>query len=150
MGTLNGRCQCGDISYEVIGDPLLKTACHCLDCQKASGGAFTTTMVIMAEHFMLRSGQLSRWEKVCDDGAITHCYFCSKCSNRIFHVNSANENIFRLKAGSLDHSAEFMPQVHLWIKRKQPWLVLGDDVAVFDTQPETPEQLFAAIAKVSQ
>ena len=36
-----GRCQCGEIRFEVSGDPLRVGLCHCTDCRQTSGSAFT-------------------------------------------------------------------------------------------------------------
>ena len=149
MNSVNGKCQCGNVSYKVEGDPFLKSVCHCLDCQAASGGGYTSTMVLLKESFTLCSGELSFWEKKCENGSITKCYFCSTCSNRIYHVNSENEGILRLKAGTLENSSGFIPQVHLWTKRRQPWIQIPKNVAVFESQPSNPEELFAAIEETT-
>ena len=36
-----GRCQCGEVRYEVDGEPLRVGLCHCTDCRQTSGSAFT-------------------------------------------------------------------------------------------------------------
>lgn len=36
MVTLNGSCLCGEIKYEVSGEPVLKATCHCTSCQKGT------------------------------------------------------------------------------------------------------------------
>ena len=36
---MTGRCYCGNIEYEVEGDPIFKGQCRCRECQSISGGA---------------------------------------------------------------------------------------------------------------
>jgi hypothetical protein len=40
-----GRCLCGATRYAISSPPLLIYACHCTDCQTASGASFTLTLV---------------------------------------------------------------------------------------------------------
>ena len=37
-----GSCLCQSIKYTVTGEPLTFRVCHCVNCKKASGSAFTT------------------------------------------------------------------------------------------------------------
>ena len=41
MNNRVGGCQCGAVRYEVEGDSLRVGLCHCTDCRKTSGSAFT-------------------------------------------------------------------------------------------------------------
>lgn len=34
---INGRCHCGEITFEAEGDPNAVNVCHCTDCQTLSG-----------------------------------------------------------------------------------------------------------------
>ena len=44
--TINGGCQCGQIRYEVSGEPIVLYRCHCTECQRQSGSAFGMSMWI--------------------------------------------------------------------------------------------------------
>ncbi len=35
-----GGCKCGQVSYEVDGEPLKVGLCHCSDCRSETGSAF--------------------------------------------------------------------------------------------------------------
>ena len=41
-----GGCLCGKIRYTLKAEPALTVVCHCTHCQKASGSAFSTNLVI--------------------------------------------------------------------------------------------------------
>ena len=38
---LTGGCQCGKIRYEITEAPQLVYTCHCTDCQRITGSAFS-------------------------------------------------------------------------------------------------------------
>ncbi len=41
MTVLSGKCLCGQVQIFVRGDPLRIGICHCTDCRRESGSAFT-------------------------------------------------------------------------------------------------------------
>ena len=48
-----GACQCGALRYEITEAPQLVYTCHCTECQRLTGSAFTMAMVIGAAAFRL-------------------------------------------------------------------------------------------------
>ena len=41
MGQLDGRCLCGKVTYHCDGEPMTTLLCHCTDCQRQTGTAFS-------------------------------------------------------------------------------------------------------------
>jgi hypothetical protein len=56
---LKGSCQCGQVTYEVTEKPLAMFACHCIECQKLSASAYSTTMFLRADALHV-TGELKR------------------------------------------------------------------------------------------
>ena len=48
-----GACQCGAVTYEALGDPIMIFACHCTICQRQSGAAFGMAVVFDGTDFTL-------------------------------------------------------------------------------------------------
>ena len=46
-----GRCQCGEIRYESVGETLSLYVCHCRECQKQSASAFGITLEVSRAGF---------------------------------------------------------------------------------------------------
>ena len=42
----SGGCQCGQVRYDLTGEPLHLIACHCSECQNQSGSAFGMSMIV--------------------------------------------------------------------------------------------------------
>ena len=45
---IQGSCQCGQVTYKLLSEPLMVVACHCKECQKLSTSAFSITALVNA------------------------------------------------------------------------------------------------------
>ncbi len=138
-----GSCQCGQVQLLLSRDPLCTYACHCLDCQKRTGSAFSMGLVISADHVAI-DGECSTWTRSSDEGHTNTRHSCSQCGNIIYGDSSASPGIWKLQAGLLDDTSRLRPDVHLWVRRKQAWISLPDDATCFDTQPQDLSTLLTA------
>lgn len=132
---LAGGCLCGAVRYHVEQTMRFQSyACHCTDCQRRSGSAFGIQQSVLAADLKIE-GELLRGEHVQPSGAVAGIYACKKCLTRIYTDNNLRPGIVNLRAGTLDSSRHMTPAAHLWVKSKQPWVVIPDDAIVMDTQP---------------
>jgi len=44
MQKISGKCLCGSIEYATDADPVFSIICHCDDCQRQTGTAFSMTV----------------------------------------------------------------------------------------------------------
>ena len=79
-----GGCACGAIRYEFEGEPLFVHACHCTDCQRASGTAFGITMLVEARDFRVVSGEPGAAALTGGSGAAKQSFFCPQCGGWLF------------------------------------------------------------------
>ena len=49
-------CRCGQLKAIVTREPVRVSVCHCLDCQKRTGSAFSMNMPVLREGFVLIAG----------------------------------------------------------------------------------------------
>jgi Glutathione-dependent formaldehyde-activating enzyme len=63
----SGGCACGAIRYECSAAPIESSNCNCRDCQRASGSAFGSFLVVGANAFQIRSGP-NFYRKIADSG----------------------------------------------------------------------------------
>lgn len=64
---IKGACQCGQLTYELLEEPIMVIACHCTECQKLSTSPFSITAVIAAKAIKFR-GELNEWSRSADSG----------------------------------------------------------------------------------
>lgn len=111
MTTLrSGGCACDKVRYSVSGDPLRVGICHCTDCRRTSGSAFTFYGIWPLAAFRCE-GETSRYK----DRS-----FCPACGSHVFALNDTEAEIM---AGTLDEApSDLAPQYELWTPRREPWL----------------------------
>ncbi len=129
---MTGGCNCGAVRYRVDSSPLAVAACHCSQCRRQSGAAYSVNLVVRART-MTVTGELSAWTDTdTESGAPLAREFCARCGSPVRSVPSASPGIVALKAGTLDDPAPFAPSVHLWTSSKLPWVAVPEDVQQFE------------------
>jgi hypothetical protein len=117
--TFTGGCACGAIRYEVSGEPMTMFNCHCRDCQRASGGAYSAVVYVPAKAFKITKGS-PRYYKTSSEGvAHNKRGFCPDCGSRLF--GGVTDEGHGITAASLDDPTLFKPQMDIWTSDAQPW-----------------------------
>ena len=138
MGKIEGGCLCGSVRYSSEAEPIVTAVCHCADCQKQTGTAFSIVVGVPAEGFEVE-GELSRYETTGDDThQPTDRRFCSKCGSPIYSSSGASPGVLYLKAGTLDDSSWLRPQAHVWTASAQAWVDVPEGPATFKRSPQAP------------
>ena len=68
--------MCSAIEYEYTGEPAVTALCHCTDCQKWSGGAYTSNIVVPRDAFKIVKGSPKNYEIKGDSGKMNDHWFC--------------------------------------------------------------------------
>jgi hypothetical protein len=130
-----GGCQCGDVRYEITSEPRMTVACHCADCQRQSGSAFGMTLVVPQGDFRLVQGEVKTWSSVSDTGRGKLGAFCPRCGTRVYHKPEWRRGTVSVKPGTLDDTRWLEPDMHIWVKSKQLWVVIPEGVECHETNP---------------
>jgi len=137
---LNGGCLCGDVRYTLKpGFRMKPYACHCTDCQKRTGSAFSSHMLVTESDLTLE-GELNEGHVLQPSGAKSTIVGCAKCMCRIYAANDQRPGIVSLRVGTLDDSKNMIPSAHFWVSSKQPWITIPEGVPALDTQPQSNEE----------
>ncbi|WP_404295104.1 GFA family protein (plasmid) [Microvirga sp. RSM25] len=82
--SITGTCLCGAVSIS-CGKPLSPGAyCHCEDCRKSTGSAFSVAIPFEAAEFRVLSGETRSFTKVADSGNEIRRHFCSSCGSPLY------------------------------------------------------------------
>ncbi len=138
-----GSCQCGAVTYSLAGEALFTYACHCHNCQKRTGSAFSMGVVAPLDALDVR-GELSAWSRVSDRGTTNTRHSCASCGNIIYGTDDSGLGLAKLQAGTLDDTSNVEPDVHMWTTSRQPWVNLPEAAPQFETQPDNPADLLQA------
>ncbi|MCB0998209.1 MAG: GFA family protein [Acidimicrobiales bacterium] len=120
-----GRCLCGEVTYEVAGDPIAVAVCHCSHCQRQSGGAFSVNLVAHESQLTLH-GELKTYEERGElgDDVYVRRRFCPACGSPIVSELAKSAGVVAVKVGTLDDTSDIAPTVEVWCVDKQPWVSL--------------------------
>lgn len=118
---LSGGCNCGQVRYELSGEPIRVGVCHCETCRKHSGSAFSFFGVWPKASANL-TGELACWRSRAGGER-----FCPICGSSLFCWDEGSDEI-EIKLGTLDGGPSALtPAYELWTFRREPWLAHLED-----------------------
>jgi hypothetical protein len=132
---IEGACHCGNITYEAEIDPEKVGVCHCTDCQKLSGTAFTVYVPAPRESFRLLTGQPKIYVKTAESGTKRAQAFCPECGSRLYASAVSDPKVFNIRVGTVRQRAELRPRHQLWCRSALGWVMNLESVQRFEKQP---------------
>ena len=138
---LLGHCLCGDLRFELRGEPLTLYACHCTDCQRRSMGALRLSMWVARTALHATAGQPTVRTSVLGSGRQRVSKACARCDTDLWTEPPENPKLAVLRPGTLVRFREFVPVAHLFVRSALPWIKLPHDATLYDTQPDDPKEL---------
>ena len=126
-----GGCACGQLRYAARGKPLIVHCCHCSHCQRETGSAFATNLLIEADRLSF-TGEVETIVTPSASGQGQRIIRCPKCHVAVSsHYPGAGDAFHFLRVGTLDERADIVPDVHIYTATKQPWVAIPDGVPAF-------------------
>lgn len=109
-----GGCACGAIRYQCSAEPVLSFNCHCLDCQRARGSAFSSVLIVPKTGFELLKGEPRYYSAKADSGYFLQRGFCAECGSQVLAKEDHRPLIFIIQAGSMDDPGWYRPAVDIF------------------------------------
>jgi hypothetical protein len=129
----SGGCACGAVRYRLTDAPYVVHCCHCRDCQRESGTAFALNAVIESARFAYEGPAPLVDTLPSESGAGQVVMRCPQCHVALWsHYGGLDDKVTFVRVGTLDDPASCPPQAHLFVRSKQPWVVLDETVPAFD------------------
>jgi hypothetical protein len=119
--TYTGGCACGEIRYEISGEPIFSSHCQCRDCQRMSGSGHGSYLSFAGQHSVRLKGQATHWEVVGDSGNAKTRGFCPTCGSPVYLTSVGMPDLFTVHAASLDDPSRFKPQVVMYTVSGHAW-----------------------------
>jgi hypothetical protein len=123
---ITGSCHCGAVRYEIHGRLLMFANCHCPDCRKYTGSAFSSVLATESQGFILTSGEDNLALYPSSPGKERR--FCKTCGCHIFLRAEHRPGMIFVRAGTLDDDPGIRPQGHFWTSMKAPWHDICDSL----------------------
>lgn len=121
MTTHRASCRCGALTAVVTGEPVRISVCHCLDCQRRSGSAFSAQVRFSTDRVSI-FGESSVYETTGDNGRWGRFRFCPACGNTIAYEIEFFPELIAIPLGAFDEPYAFAPAYSVWEERKHEWV----------------------------
>ena len=124
-------CACGQLRAETTGDPVRISVCHCLNCQRRTGGVFSA-QARWPDAQVRITGEPKTWLHTGDSGGRADFHFCPECGTTIAFVIEALPGLTAIPLGTFADPDFPAPQFSVYENRKHEWVeILGNDVERF-------------------
>ncbi|KAL1695832.1 Mss4-like protein [Schizophyllum commune] len=120
-----GSCFCGAVRYSYDGELAPPALCHCLDCRKISGGAFSVNLKVSGDTLRITAGAPKTYTCVGGSGKKVVNTFCGDCGSTLWREMELDPSARVLKVGTLDDAGalhKLKPGVELYTTRRAEWL----------------------------
>ena len=119
-----GSCRCGDVRYEISGQPVLIEYCHCRSCRHSAGAPLMAWAGFKLDEISILSGDPT----VHEPSPGVQRSFCGRCgtSLTIFDERFPEEVFIALAA--FDDAEAPIPEIHIWRSERLHWLETTDDL----------------------
>lgn len=116
----------------MTAEPMFVHCCHCTRCQRETGGPFAHHAMIEFTRFEVVRGEAEFVLVPTDSGGKHWVARCPSCRTAMWNEHGTRKAITRyVRVGTLDTPAALPPRAHIFVRSKQPWVQLGDDVPTF-------------------
>jgi hypothetical protein len=137
MPQMTGGCLCGKVRYTANAEPIFIGVCHCTNCQKQSGTAFSVVVAIPKSALSL-TGTTKSFQDKPDSGQPMARIFCPECGSPIMSDATVLPDVAIIKAGTLDDPSWVKPTMEIHCDSAQPWVELGGGMQRFPKMPPMP------------
>ncbi len=128
---MHGGCLCGNVQFEIHGEPRDIVNCHCSKCRKFHGNYGAYTSVEVNNLNITKDKSLKWFKSPTDETPNVHRGFCSKCGSSLFWIPKDQPDI-AIAAGSLDSPTHLKTIGHVWCSQIADYYKIEDDLPQFD------------------
>jgi hypothetical protein len=119
--TRSASCSCGQLSAVTTGEPVRVSMCHCIACQKRTGGVFGA-QARFPERRVVVSGEARQYARTADSGNVLTFYFCPACGSSVYYTNSGLLGFVGIPIGAFADPAFPEPAFSVYERSMHEWV----------------------------
>jgi len=125
--TRRAACSCGRLSATATGEPVRVSICHCLACQRRSGGVFAIQARFPVGRVRIE-GDATQFVRTGDEGSKARFHACPTCSDTVYYLADREPDVVFIPVGAFADPGFPAPTVSNYEERMHPWMRLPDDI----------------------
>ena len=127
-----GGCHCGEIRYQVNGEPDHVALCHCDDCRRSAGAPVVSFAAFKADDFRLMQGTPVDYNS---SGSSIRS-FCGACGSSLFYRNEEYlPGLIDFHTATLDDPSSLAPTAHIQVAERISWMATAHSLPEFERYP---------------
>jgi hypothetical protein len=130
---INGRCECGRVRYEIDGEIMDFSHCHCSQCRRLHGAAYATFAGVARNEFRYISGEGDLNTYASSEN--NYRVFCAECGSNILVEPGSEPEVLYICMGTVDGDPPCPPGYHAYAGSKAPWHEITDGLEQYETDP---------------
>jgi hypothetical protein len=115
-------CSCGQLTAQVVGEPVRISICHCLACQRRTGSPFSQQARFRRED-VEPSGVSSTYVQAGDEGPGARFHFCPRCGATVYYEPLGLPGYIAVPVGAFAEPGFPAPTVSVYEERMHGWVV---------------------------
>lgn len=135
MISRTATCHCGELALVCSGEPRKISLCHCLECQRRTGSAFSIAVFYRRDSVRVERGDPASFERPSASGRPVEFHFCPRCGSNLFWEPARMPELVGVAAGAFADPAFPAPEQSVWTRDKHRWLSLPDSIAQYELNP---------------
>jgi hypothetical protein len=124
-------CRCGQLEIETSTNPLRVSVCHCLACQRRTGGAFGV-QARFAREAVLIVGRSTRYVRVADSGRRVIYHFCPDCGGTVYYHLEESPDVVAVPVGAFADPQFPVPGFSFYELRRHSWVQISGNLEHFE------------------
>jgi hypothetical protein len=127
MTSRRAACSCGQLHLVAEGEPVRRSMCHCLACQRRTGSAFGIQARFERDRVRIE-GRATEYVRISDAGESRTFRFCPECGATVYYTVGTDPDTIAVPVGTLADPAFPPPTISVWESRRHPWVALPADI----------------------
>src|SRR6186713_1396327 len=99
MTTREATCNCGQLKVRAAGEPIRISICHCLACQRRTGGPFAMQARFERANVTIQ-GQAKIYVRITHEGNQSVQSFCPECGATVYYQSNTAPDVFAVPVGA--------------------------------------------------
>lgn len=122
MTIRTAACSCGQLTAQVVGEPVRISICHCLACQRRTGSVFGEQARFRRQDVTV-AGASTEYVRVGDEGSSSKFHFCPQCGAIVYYESQGLEAFITIPVGAFADPAFPTPGVSVYEERMHVWVI---------------------------
>ena len=128
-------CHCQKLRLRCEGQPSKVSMCHCLDCQRRTGSAFSVAVFYDRGNVHIEQGETKAFSRNSSSGFPVTFHFCDDCGSNVFWEPARHPGLIGVAMGAFADPNFAQPEQAVFTKHKHAWVGLPSSMILVEENP---------------